>query len=386
MHTALRLGVAVARRARAHQAGVAIVFAGAYALLNGDHLLSSGLADRVVGGESDGRLVELAQAVRDGRPLGDDPSPRPGRGPAHRPPRRIGLAPLDRYARLVVGDETRLAGAVEASRGCKHLCRHCPLPPVHGGRFRAIAADVVAADIDALARAGARHITFADPDFLNGPTHARRVAGALHAAHPDLTWDFTAKVSHLVDHGDLLPGFAAAGCLFVVSAVESLSPVVLERLAKGHARADVERALSACRTAGIALRPTWVAFTPWTTLADAAEMLDFVAEHDLVDAVDPVQYTVRLLVPPGSLLADDPAFGPLVVEEFAHRWSHPDRRMDRLHETFTALVEEALAAGESNARIHGRLAAAVVAAGGPPVATAHPAERPVPRMSEDWFC
>jgi len=39
--------------------------------------------------------------------------------------------------------------------------------------------------------AGATHITFGDPDFLNGPGHALKVVRAAHAEFPRLTFDFT---------------------------------------------------------------------------------------------------------------------------------------------------------------------------------------------------
>ena len=92
------------------------------------------------------------------------------------------------------------AAYVEASRGCLHVCRHCPVVPVYGGRFFVVPADVVLADIRAQVAAGARHVTFGDPDFLNGPGHALDVARRLHAEWPSLTFDFTAKVEHLLKH------------------------------------------------------------------------------------------------------------------------------------------------------------------------------------------
>src|SRR6185369_13594591 len=96
----------------------------------------------------------------------------------------------------------------------------------------------------------------------------------------------------------------------------------LGHLDKGHTRADFVEVLALARAAGLVLRPTWVAFTPWTTLDDYRAMLDFVDSEDLVDSVDPIQYSLRLLVPPGSLLADHPAMrphlGPLVERAFSY--------------------------------------------------------------------
>ena len=77
------------------------------------------------------------------------------------------------------------------------------------------------ADVRAQVRAGAEHITFADPDFLNGPAHARRIVEALHAEWPALTYDVTIKVEHLRAHDALLPVLRDTGCAFVTTAVES---------------------------------------------------------------------------------------------------------------------------------------------------------------------
>ncbi|MBI4593302.1 MAG: radical SAM protein, partial [Candidatus Rokubacteria bacterium] len=308
-------------------------------------------------------------------------------------PSRSQLPSLKKYAHLERDGETHLAGYVEASRGCKHRCRHCPIPPVYDGRFFVVPPDVVLADARQLVAAGATHITFGDPDFLNGPRHALAVARALHTEFPAVTFDFTAKVEHLLRHRALLPELAALGCAFVVTAVESLSDTVLRQLDKGHTRADVGEALDALRAASIAPRPTWVPFTPWTTLDDYREMLDFIDARSLVDHVDPVQYSIRLLVPPGSLLVESPAMrphlGPLVEGAFYHRWTHPDPRMDRLQASVAALVEEAAKREEDAALTFARVGALADAAAGVPPRPAPalpPDRRRPPRLTEPWFC
>ena len=46
---------------------------------------------------------------------------------------------LIRYASLQLPDGTRrVAGSTEATRGCKHRCRHCPIVPVYNGVFRIV--------------------------------------------------------------------------------------------------------------------------------------------------------------------------------------------------------------------------------------------------------
>ena len=391
MHTALRLGVAFAERARAVNPTCHIAFYGLYASLNAEYLLKHA-ADSVLSGEVEDALVALAQTLETERRS----LPAPGtilKKLEFAVPSRTQLPSLKKYAHVERDGRLELAGYVEASRGCKHLCRHCPIPPVYGGRFFVVGRDVVLADIRQQVEAGASHITFGDPDFLNGPGHAIAVARALHAEHPSVTFDFTAKVEHLLRHRARLPELADLGCAFIVTAAESLSDTVLANLAKGHTRADILAALHAVRGAGIALRPTWVPFTPWTTSDDYRELLHFVEAHALIDAIDPVQYSIRLLVPPGSLLLESPAMrpfvGPLVEDAFYYRWTHPDPRMERLSADVAALVAQAADAREDAAGTFNRVARlADAAAGAPPRPDAVlPAERRrPPRLTEPWFC
>ncbi len=401
MHTALRVGVVVADRLRALNPACHVCFYGLYATLNADYLLAHG-ADSVIGGETEGPLVELIESLEaaDGRPVpavGRPATPaRPNLAKLPFPvPSRGGLPSLKKYTRLERDGRRELVGYVEASRGCLHRCRHCPIPPVYGGRFFVVPREVCLADIRQCVAGGATHITFGDPDFLNGPGHALAVARALHTELPQVTFDFTAKIEQLRRHHANLPEFAALGCVFIVSAAESLSDTVLAHLDKGHTRAEVVEVTHAVRAAGIAFRPTWVAFTPWTTLDDYGDMLDFVEAEALVDHVDPVQYSLRLLVPPGSLLLDHlamrPFLGTLVEEAFHYRWTHPDPRMDALQETVSAAVASAAESGEDPAATFDEVRRLADDAAGRPwrpgVAARWAVDRPrPPRLTEPWFC
>ena len=401
MHTALRLGVSVAREVRRVNAQCHICFYGLYASLNADYLLEN-VADSIIGGEFEEALLALIKAVDCGDAIEvEGVSTKARRSPPllsrldFAAPDRTLLPVLERYARLEFKGEQRLAGYVEASRGCLHRCTHCPIPPVYGGRFFVIPKDVVQAEIRSLVRDGARHVTFGDPDFLNGPRHALRIARALHEEFPDLTFDFTAKVEHILKHRGVFPELARLGCIFVVSAVEALSDRVLAHLEKGHTGADVYEALNILSALGIALRPTFVAFTPWTTIDDYVDLLEFVESRDLIDHVDPVQYAIRLLVPPGSVLLDRAEtarwLGRLNQESFTYEWSHPDSRMDRLHRKVTRLVEQAAADDRDAAETFYRIRELASEARGDVGArrAAHnisPLRLRPPRLTEAWFC
>jgi radical SAM superfamily enzyme YgiQ (UPF0313 family) len=399
MHTALRLGVLAARRIRTLNPTAHICVYGLYAALNADELLAEGVADSVLAGELEEDLVTLVRRVETARSAAAGGATR---GPSRRTaltkltfpvPARTALPALKKYAHVEREGRRDLAAYVEASRGCKHHCRHCPIPPVYGGRFFVVPVETVLADVRQQVAAGATHVTFGDPDFLNGPRHALAVARALHAEFPETTFDFTAKIEHLLAQRGQLPELAALGCAFVVSAAESLDDRVLASLAKGHTRSDIVEALRVTRAAGLPLRPTWVAFTPWTTLDGYRDWLDFLAAEGLVDAVDPVQYGIRLLVPPGSLLLERPEMAPhlggLVPGGFHHRWTHPDPRVDRLAEAVAAAVAAATERAEDPAltfdRVRALAADAAGAAAPPPLALAAGRPRP-PHLTEPWFC
>jgi hypothetical protein len=400
MHTALRVGLEAARGVRELAPGARLLLHGHYAWLHREHLLASGLADACVAGEAEEAIAAYAEALREGAPPPASVATAAGgaQAPVRKrlrfpPPDRAGLPPLARYAGVEVAGEVRPAAALESSRGCKHRCRHCPLPAVYGGRFFAVPVERVLAEARLLVAEGARHLTFADPDFLNGPGHALRVARALHAELPEVTFDFTAKVEHLLARRGDLPELVACGALFAISAVESLSDKVLAALDKGHTRADALEVVAVARDAGLTLRPTLLPFTPWTQLEDLLDLFAWIHAGDLVDAVDPIQLSVRLLVPPGSLLLERPelagAFGPYDPEALAHPWAHPDPRLDALQARFAARVEDDVAAKRDPAETFAALWSLACEAAGvaaPDLPAPDPLRARSPRSTEDWFC
>ncbi|HXQ75125.1 MAG TPA: CUAEP/CCAEP-tail radical SAM protein [Acidimicrobiales bacterium] len=408
MHTAMRLALAVCDEVRGRYPDIPLCLYGLYAGLDAGRVESStsSLVDRTIAGEYEPALVAWVDelAAEGGRRQGPraDAVASIGRGRFGLPARRL-LPPLDRYARLSVAGELRLAGYVEASHGCAHRCRHCPVPVVYDGRTRLVGEEAVVADVAQLVDLGARHVTFGDPDFLNGPHHAVRVVAAVHGAFPKLTFDVTAKVEHVLRHRDMWPALARAGLLFVVSAFESASDHVLAMLDKGHTVADEIEAVAVLRASGVEPRPSLMPFTPWTTATDVRDLLDMVSSCDLVGNVDPVHFAIRLLVPPGSLLlasgALDGALGPYDPEGLSWTWRSPDPRLDVVQREVAAVAVRAAADEWPGGRAYGAVRAAVDAglAGDighldapPPVSDGRlrsalaPDDRP--RLTEAWFC
>jgi radical SAM superfamily enzyme YgiQ (UPF0313 family) len=421
MHTATRLAAQLIDPVRRLNPRAHLCVYGLYAPVNESYFRSLGV-QTIVGGEFEEALARvvahLSEPSKDNgapteSPCGSRLQPRHERGSAQPAsaaaatvslqrlhfvvPDRTGLPPLHQYAHVALPDGGhRVAGYTEASRGCKHLCRHCPIVPVYDGVFRIVPRDVVLADIRQQVAAGAEHISFGDPDFFNGPAHALAIVEALHREFPRVSYDATIKVEHLLLHADHLPRLRDTGCLFVTTAVESVDDAVLDRLDKGHTRADFLAVARLFRDLGMVLQPTFVPFSPWTTLESYRDLLTVIAGHDLVENVTPIQLGIRLLIPAGSRLLelDDVraivgAFDPAAL---VYPWKHGDPRLDALAQR----VQELAATGdkmkrtraETFARIWRAAADAAGASGGEPAWQAPPvsSRAAMPHLSEPWYC
>ena len=389
MHTATRLALPVIGRVRELNPAARLCAYGLYAPLNAAMLRENGVAT-ILGGEFEDGLARVAAGVDP-----QDAAAAPG-GPVPRVrfqvPLRESLPALERYASLQCGPDRRIVGYTEASRGCKHRCRHCPIVPVYDGRFRIVPPDVVLEDVRRQVAAGAQHITFGDPDFLNGPRHAVTIVQRLAAECPGVSYDVTIKVEHLIAHRELLPVLAATGCAFVTSAVESVDDAVLAKLEKGHTAADFERAVGLCREAGLLIAPTFVPFTPWTTVDGYCALLQAVDRLNLVEHVASIQLAIRLLIPEGSRLLELPdvraCTGGFDGGHLTYRWTHRDPSVDALQAQLSALVGRRLGAprSETFAQIW---SVAHRAAGGEPPRRRHADVLPraaVPSLNEPWYC
>ena len=396
MHTATRIAIQVAKHVKTLNPQAHLCFYGLYAPMN-DRLLRELGAATLLGGEYETGLLRLVEGLASG----SSPSAQPPEDmislarQRFQVPDRGDLPPLSVYAQLKVGGRSLVAGYTEASRGCKHLCRHCPIVPVYQGRFRIVQRDVVLEDIRRQVAAGAEHVTFGDPDFFNGIGHALPLVQDLHQQFPHLTYDVTIKIEHLLRHAEHLPILRQTGCLMVTSAVEAVQDDVLRLLDKGHTRRDFLRALALCRQAGLCLNPTFVAFMPWVSLADYIDLLTVIAAQGLIGHVAPIQLAMRLLIPDGSKLLDlsemQPALREFDTDALSYRWEHPDVRMDGLCAEAFQLVQSSEAEGAGRHEIFERLwhaahKAARIPAPPVPAPVAPPARGPVPYLDEPWYC
>jgi len=393
MLTATRIAMEALPRIQKRIPEARIAVFGWYAPINEALMREMGV-DAVFGGESDQDMVDYVQSVIDDtdHPARHDALVNLGRVD-FAVPERSGLPKLENYAKLVLPDgQQRIMGFTESTRGCKHVCRHCPVVPVYHGRFRAIHADIVLADIDQQVTQGAEHISFGDPDFLNGPNHALRIIQTMHADHPDLTWDAVIKIEHLLKHQELMPELRDSGCILITTAVESVDDYTLKQLDKGHTAADLKHVVALMRNTGIALAPTFVPFTPWTTLDNYRELIDALVELKLIQSVNPVQLSLRLLIPEGSRLLELPQEETCITEHnpasLGYEWTHKNPAVDTLQKDIRGYVETAEANGYDRLAIFNGVRDITYRAAGmtaDPV-TSEMLGESVPSHSETWYC
>ena len=147
------------------------------------------------------------------------------------------------------------------------------------GVWRWFRLKLVLDDIAAQVDAGAQHITFGDPDFFNGPAHARRIVEALHCRFPALSYDVTVKVEHLLRHTALLP-------YFVKPVVHSVDDTRSSRWTircwpgwiKGHTRQYFSPSGKIIFGGIELIRFTVITFTPWATRQSYTDLLRTIAE------------------------------------------------------------------------------------------------------------
>ena len=396
MHTATRLAAQLIPLLRKQNPSAHLCCYGLYAPMNVDYLRALGVST-IVGGEFEEELVHLAESLATS---GKQTIAHPAESIISMArlqfevPDRSGMPAMEKYAHLIVpGNGYRIVGSTEASRGCKHLCRHCPIVPVYKGVFRIVSRDVVLEDVRRQVAAGAQHITFGDPDFFNGIRHAMELAEAFHREFPGVTYDVTIKIEHLLKYECHLPSLRDTGCLFVISAVESVDDAVLGFLDKGHTREDFLRVIKTFRELGMTLHPTFVPFTPWTTVDDYLDLLRVIEQQGVVENVAPIQLGIRLLIPEGSRMLELEDVRRLVgsfdPQSLAYPWKNGDPRLDALSETVQEMAAAAERQMESRPATFERIwktAHAIAGLPAPQINISARSRAGVPFLSEPWYC
>ncbi len=360
MHTATRLAAQLIPKLRERNPIAHLCCYGLYAPMNAEYLRSLGVST-ILGGEFEEMLVRLSDRLaRAGlAQKGKQAEPQVSLDRlSFEVPDRVGMPGLEKYAHLVIpGDGYRIVGSTEASR------------------------------------VGAQHISFGDPDLFNGIRHSLELLEAFHREFPEVTYDATIKIEHLRKYEQHLPKLKETGCLFVISAVESVDDAVLEKLDKRHTRENFLHVVRKFREAGLTLHPTFVPFSPWTTMESYLDLLRVLEVEGLVENVAPIQLGIRLLIPEGSRLLEldevRGLVGPFDAQSLVYPWKNADARLDRLSEAVQAIASEGDRKKESRPEVFERIWKAAHAAAGmeaPGILRSARTGTAVPFLSEPWYC
>jgi len=208
-----------------------------------------------------------------------------------------------------------------------------------------------------------------------------------------VTYDVTIKIEHLLKYDDHLSALRDAGCLFVISAVESVDDAVLGFLDKGHTREDFLRVIKTFRELGMTLHPTFVPFTPWTTVDGYLDLLRVIEQQRVIENVAPIQLGIRLLIPEGSRMLELDAVRRLVgsfdPQSLAYPWKNADPRLDVLSETVQEIAAAAELQKELRTTTFERIWKAAHTAAGlpaPRIDLSVHTQPDIPFLSEPWYC
>ena len=188
-------------------------------------------------------------------------------------------------------------------------------------------------------RCGARHVTYGDPDFFNGVHHALRVVRAVHERFPDLTFDCTVKVEHILAHAGRVGG--ARGLRLHLRRVRVR---VGQRRDARAARQGPHRGRSGASgrapqraTASRSVRHGCRS-RPWATLDDVRAILEFVADARARRQRGPGAVHDPPARPGGlaAARATSTTSGPWDPARLTYPWTSP---LDPLQTRFAALVE-----------------------------------------------
>ena len=357
----LMSGISAARKIRAVNKKAHICFFGQYAMLNMKRLVPDE-ADSCIYGEWEEQLPALINFLGDSGINGSDPLPdnlksvyicgrsAPAKGyfPVRRKNIRIlrdNLPPLHKYPQQqidkLVGRKT-VSGATEIVRGCHHKCLYCSVYAAYDGRSIPFKSDHVFEDVKNLVNFGMNHLTFLDADFFSLGKYGGSILKNLNKLYPDLTFDFTTRVDHILENAEFFKELANCNLSFVTTALEFPGEQVLNAVGKNISIDQIETAIRLLRSLNIEINPTFIMFNPWMKMSDVIHFKKFVDRNNLEKTIDPIQYETRLHLYKSSPLLKSPALKGIELEEkeFHYEWKHPDPAVDELYKKSVKPVKE----------------------------------------------
>jgi radical SAM superfamily enzyme YgiQ (UPF0313 family) len=283
----------LARQIRAADAHVRLAFGGVFATLNAERVKQQcPEIDFVCRGDGEQLLLDLVAQLDDpasvagvtwakddqvvhnpNRPLDRNLDQWPFPDRESLPLDFIEAMPLDVPAVLSMERFTTM----QTSRGCPWPCVFCDIPVFNEGKWRARSAQHVVDEFIHLQQLGYGAVYFVDDHFLLQPKRIEAICRGISGAGVAIQWGCEGRVDSTAQH--LFPAMAKAHCRTVMFGVESGSQAVLDRLKKEQTLAEVERAVTKAKQAGIEIvHGFFVVGTPDETIDDLRATFDFAAK------------------------------------------------------------------------------------------------------------
>jgi radical SAM superfamily enzyme YgiQ (UPF0313 family) len=255
--------------------------------------------------------------------------------------------------------------------------------------FKTFGTEKIITDVTNQVEEGAKHISFNDPDFFNGPKHALKILQLLNEKHPSITYDSTIKVEHILKYPDYFQELKNLNMLFVISAFETTNDHVLNILQKNHSFNDLNKAVELSLENKIDIRPTWMPFSPWTEQNDLISIIKLIENYKLRETVDPIQLTIKLLVPKNSLILKRPEMKEYLLDydpsSFSYAWKYKFPNIDNIqNELFTYVLQHE--SENEYAQYLGLVDILESHTNETLLNSEKYSQRIVPKLSETWFC
>ncbi len=281
-------GIDIARKAKALNPKVKIVFGGIGATFLWRHLMTHFKEiDFVVLGEGEFAFLDLVKAIEkdDDSHIGEIKGLAFRQGPELK---RIEPAPrLRDLDELPMPAQYFTYSHVAFTRGCPGNCTFCGSPRFWGHKVRTHSPEYFVDQLEMLNQKGVKQFYFSDDTFTFHATAVIAICREIIHRKLDITWVAISRVNYI--NKKLLAWMRRAGCTQISFGVESGSEAVRKRLNKKINTEQVKKAFSLTRKYGIMARAYFIYGSPGET----NETIQ--ATMDLIHAIKPLSAIFYIL-------------------------------------------------------------------------------------------
>lgn len=193
--------------------------------------------------------------------------------------------------------------SIQSKRGCPFKCVYCTYPIIEGPNYRLCTPESVVDTIKNLASLGLRDIEFVDNVFNSPYDHAMSICEGLARAQPQPNVRlYSVDLNPLFIDDALLTAMEQAGFVGIGVTVESASDVVLDRLRKGFAGEDINKAAHTIQRHKLPCLWIFMLGGPGETRDTIRETLRFTESY--IRPKDVAFFTIGIRIYPGTELED----------------------------------------------------------------------------------